>query len=58
LAGLENCGGAETYGIKPDVIILAKALGNGWPISAVVASGQIGDAFEPGDHFSTWELTQ
>jgi 4-aminobutyrate aminotransferase-like enzyme len=46
--------GAETYGIKPDVIILAKALGNGWPISAVVASGQIGDAFEPGDHFSTW----
>lgn len=46
--------GAETYGVKPDVITLAKALGNGWPISAVVASEQIGDSFEPGDHFSTW----
>jgi len=46
--------GAEAYKVKPDVITLAKALGNGWPISAVVASGQIGDSFEPGDHFSTW----
>lgn len=46
--------GAETYKVKPDVITLAKALGNGWPISAVVASGQIGDSFEPSDHFSTW----
>lgn len=46
--------GAEAYKVKPDVITLAKALGNGWPISSVVASGQIGDAFEPGDHFSTW----
>jgi len=46
--------GAEAYKVKPDVITLAKGLGNGWPISAVVASGQIGDSFEPGDHFSTW----
>ena len=46
--------GAEAYKVKPDVITLAKALGNGWPISAVVATGQIGDSFEPGDHFSTW----
>jgi len=46
--------GAEAYKVKPDLITLAKALGNGWPISAVVASGQIGDSFEPGDHFSTW----
>lgn len=46
--------GAEAYKVKPDVITLAKALGNGWPISAVVASGQIGDAFESSDHFSTW----
>lgn len=46
--------GAEAYKVKPDVITLAKALGNGWPISAVVASGRIGDSFEPGDHFSTW----
>ncbi len=46
--------GSETYNVKPDVITIAKALGNGWPISAVIASGQIGDSFEHGDHFSTW----
>jgi len=46
--------GAQAYKVKPDVITVAKALGNGWPISAVVASGQIGDSPEPSDHFSTW----
>jgi 4-aminobutyrate aminotransferase-like enzyme len=46
--------GAETYDVQPDVITLAKALGNGWPISAVLARNPIGDAFMPGDHFSTW----
>ncbi len=46
--------GSETYKIEPNVVTLAKALGNGWPISAVVASRQIGDSFENGDHFSTW----
>ncbi len=46
--------GADTYKVKPDLMTLAKALGNGWPISAVVTSKQIGDSFEHGDHFSTW----
>jgi 4-aminobutyrate aminotransferase-like enzyme len=46
--------GSQVYNVKPDVMTLAKALGNGWPISAVVASQPIGDAFEVGDHFSTW----
>jgi 4-aminobutyrate aminotransferase-like enzyme len=46
--------GSESYQVTPDVITLAKALGNGWPIAAVVAADPIGDAFEPGDHFSTW----
>jgi 4-aminobutyrate aminotransferase-like enzyme len=46
--------GSETYQVAPDVITLAKALGNGWPIAAVVAADPIGEAFEPGDHFSTW----
>ncbi|UCH37615.1 MAG: aspartate aminotransferase family protein [Candidatus Bathyarchaeota archaeon] len=46
--------GAETYDVQPDVITLAKALGNGWPISAVLARNPIGDAFMSGDHFSTW----
>jgi 4-aminobutyrate aminotransferase-like enzyme len=46
--------GSQIYNVQPDVMILAKALGNGWPISAVVASPPIGDALEVGDHFSTW----
>ncbi|MFQ6081294.1 MAG: aspartate aminotransferase family protein [Candidatus Bathyarchaeia archaeon] len=46
--------GAESYRVRPDVITLAKGLANGWPIGAVVASGQIGDSFEHGDHFSTF----
>jgi 4-aminobutyrate aminotransferase-like enzyme len=46
--------GADVYQITPDVITLAKALGNGWPISAIVASKEIGDSFEQGDHFSTF----
>jgi 4-aminobutyrate aminotransferase-like enzyme len=46
--------GSQVYNVKPDVMILAKALGNGWPISAVVASQPIADSFEVGDHFSTW----
>jgi 4-aminobutyrate aminotransferase-like enzyme len=46
--------GCQTYNVKPDVITIAKALGNGWPIAAVVASDPIGNSFEKGDHFSTW----
>ncbi len=46
--------GSEVYEVKPDIITMAKALGNGWPISAVLASKEIGDSFSPGDHFSTW----
>lgn len=46
--------GAETYNVQPDIVTLAKALGNGWPIAAVIASKPIGDSFETGDHFSTW----
>jgi 4-aminobutyrate aminotransferase-like enzyme len=46
--------GAETYGVQPSMITLAKALGNGWPISALIASTPLCDALESGDHFSTW----
>lgn len=42
------------YGIKPDIISLAKTLGGGFPIGACVASNRVADAFEPGDHASTF----
>jgi len=44
----------EHYGVKPDIMTLAKAIANGFPISSCVARADIGDAFEPGDHLSTF----
>jgi len=38
----------------PDVVTLAKALGGGLPLSAIVASPRVADAFKPGDHGSTF----
>jgi len=40
--------------VVPDVITLAKALGNGLPIGACVARGAAGDVFEPGEHATTF----
>ncbi|MDR1320344.1 MAG: aspartate aminotransferase family protein [Gracilibacteraceae bacterium] len=44
----------EAYGVTPDVMTLAKALGNGIPIGAVLAGGQAAETFAPGDHASTF----
>ncbi len=41
-------------GVVPDVVTLAKGLGGGLPIGAVIATGTAGDAFAPGDHGSTF----
>jgi acetylornithine aminotransferase len=40
--------------IKPDVMTLAKALGNGVPIGACLANGPAADVFQPGNHGSTF----
>lgn len=40
-------------GAAPDVITLAKALGNGLPIGACVARGEFAEAFQAGDHATT-----
>jgi len=44
----------QNYGIEPDVITLAKALGGGLPIGACVARGKFGDVLTPGTHASTF----
>jgi acetylornithine/N-succinyldiaminopimelate aminotransferase len=44
----------EHYGIKPDVVALAKALGSGFPIGAVVAKEKFASAFEHGNHGTTF----
>jgi predicted acetylornithine/succinylornithine family transaminase len=46
--------GYEHFGVQPDVVTLAKALGNGVPIGACWARRDIAAAFEPGDHGSTF----
>ncbi len=44
----------QGYGVRPDVMTLAKGLANGLPAGAVMASGSAADAFHPGDHGSTF----
>lgn len=44
----------EHAGIAPDIVTLAKALGNGMPIGACWARHEIAAAFQPGDHATTF----
>jgi acetylornithine aminotransferase len=46
--------GYEYSGIKPDVITVAKGLGAGLPLAAMIAVGKTSQLFEPGDHGSTF----
>ena len=44
----------QHYGVKPDVMTVAKALGNGLPIGAFLAWGKAASAMVPGDHGTTY----
>jgi len=44
----------QHFGIEPDIMTLAKALGNGLPIGAMLAREKIARAFQPGSHASTF----
>lgn len=44
----------EQYGVKPDIMTSAKALGCGIPVGAFAAVERIANAFEPGDHGTTY----
>jgi len=46
--------GHQHFGVKPDVVTMAKALGNGVPIGACWARADVANAFEPGDHATTY----
>ncbi len=55
--GIGRCGemfAYQTYGIVPDIMTLAKALGGGVPISALLAKEEVASAFKPGDHGTTF----
>ena len=42
------------YGIKPDIVSMAKAMGGGLPIGAICATAEVAKAFTPGSHGSTY----
>ncbi len=55
--GMGRCGtlfAHEIYQVTPDIMTLAKALGNGVPIGAMLATGEAATGFEPGSHGSTF----
>ncbi len=44
----------QLLGVKPDIMSLAKGLGGGVTVGATVARAEVADAFQPGDHGSTF----
>ena len=44
----------ETYGVKPDIVTLAKGLAGGVPIGAFIVTDAVAAAFKPGDHGTTF----
>ena len=44
----------QRSGVQPDACSLAKGLGNGFPIGAVVSTPKLADVFQPGTHASTF----
>lgn len=44
----------QHYGVTPDILTAAKALGGGFPISAMLTSNQVGKVMKPGSHGSTY----
>lgn len=49
--------GFQHAGIVPDVVTMAKAMGNGFPVGAVWARREVAGVFRPGDHGSTYSGT-
>ena len=49
--------GFEIDGVSPDVVTLAKAMGNGMPVGACWARTEVAAVFQPGDHGSTYSGT-
>jgi predicted acetylornithine/succinylornithine family transaminase len=44
----------QNYNVVPDILVLAKSLGGGMPIGAIVSTDEISSAFTPGTHGSTF----
>lgn len=44
----------QYYDVQPDIVCLAKGLGAGVPVGAIIANSKVASGFEPGDHASTF----
>src|SRR3989449_2507268 len=44
----------EHYGVEPDILVTAKGIADGFPLSAFTTRPEIAAAFKPGDHLSTF----
>jgi acetylornithine aminotransferase/acetylornithine/N-succinyldiaminopimelate aminotransferase len=44
----------QKYNVEPDILTLAKSLGGGVPLGAVIAKDKIASSFKPGDHGTTF----
>ncbi len=44
----------QSYGVTPDIVTIAKGLGGGFPMGAMLASDRAASGFAPGDHASTF----
>ncbi|MCL6595166.1 MAG: aspartate aminotransferase family protein [Firmicutes bacterium] len=44
----------EHSGVEPDILVMAKGIADGLPLSAVIARPEIADALKPGEHLSTF----
>jgi acetylornithine/succinyldiaminopimelate/putrescine aminotransferase len=49
--------GFQHAGVVPDVVTMAKAMGNGFPVGATWAKRDVAAVFQPGDHGSTYSGT-
>ena len=52
----ENFWAFQHYGIKPDIVTCGKAMGNGYPVSAVICTAEVADAFHKRgiEYFNTY----
>lgn len=46
--------GFQNYNLNPDIVTMAKALGNGFPVGACWSKQSVGQTMAPGDHGSTF----
>lgn len=45
---------AEHYGVEPSMMAMAKGIANGFPLSAFIAQEDVANAFQPGEHLTTF----